>query len=340
MKADSGRWLRWVALVAGLAVVAVIPLLPATNNYRLFTLALIGLYTMLTVGLSLVMGYAGQISLGHATFFGMGAYGSAILSVHFNLPPMLTVPVAALITALCAYVVGIRIFQLRGHYLAMATMGLNVIFVLLALNQELLTGGPTGFVGIPPLAVGGFVFNSDRRMYYVIWGVTLLVLLLSLNVVNSRVGRALRAIHASEAAAEAVGVDVTAFKLRVFTLAAAYAGLAGGLYAHYLGFISPSSFSILFSIELVAMVAVGGLASIWGSIFGAATIQLMSEFIRDNMSKLLGGSSGEQEIIAFGLILMLIMIFLPDGLTSGGLKALRNWQARRKAGAGNQHVPT
>jgi branched-chain amino acid transport system permease protein len=155
-----------------------------------------------------------------------------------------------------------------------------------------------------------------------------------LNVVHSRVGRALRAIHASEVAAETLGVDSNAFKLRVFALAAGYAGLAGGLYAQAIHFISPSSFDMLFSIELVTMAAVGGLASVWGSIFGAATVVLLAQFIRDRLGALMEGASGEGEIIVFGLLLVVIMVFLPEGLTAGGLKAIRNWQANRKAESG------
>jgi branched-chain amino acid transport system permease protein len=171
-------------------------------------------------------------------------------------------------------------------------------------------------------------------MYYLVWLVTVGVLWLSLNIVNSRVGRALRAVHGSEVAAEALGVEANAYKLRIFALAAAYAGLAGGLYAQTIHFLSPSSFDLLVSIELVTMAAVGGLASIWGSIIGAATVVLLSGVIRDRMSELLAGASGEGEIIVFGFLLVAIMVFLPEGLTSGGLRALRNWRARRTG-----HVP-
>ena len=299
------------------------------NNYQIFIVTLIGLYTMLTVGLSLVMGYAGQVSLGHATFFGIGAYATALLSARLGWPPLIALAAAAVITALVGFLLGVPIFRLRGHYLAMATLGLNVIFNLLLKNEAEITGGPSGFTEIPPLSVGSFIFDTDLKLYYLVWAITLGVLWTSLNIVNSRVGRALRAIHTSEVAAETLGVDSNAYKLRVFALAAGFAGLAGGLYAQAIHFISPSSFDILVSVELVTMAAIGGLASIWGSIFGAAAVVLIGQFIRDRLSDVLG-ASGEQEIIIFGLVLVVIMVFLPEGLTAGGHKVLRGWQARQK----------
>jgi branched-chain amino acid transport system permease protein len=292
-------------------------------------LTLIGLYTMLTVGLSLVMGYAGQVSLGHATFYGLGAYATALLSGTAGLPPWLSLIAATALTALIGFLLGVPIFRLRGHYLAMATLGLNVIFILILKNEAAITGGPSGFTNIPPLSLGGLAFDSDVKMYYLVWAGALGILWLSLNIVRSRVGRALRAIHASEIAAQTLGVDANTFKLRVFALAAGYAGLAGGLYAQAVHFISPSSFDVLFSIELVTMAAVGGLASIWGSIFGAATVVFLGQFIRDRLGELLGGAAGEAEIIIFGLLLMVIMVFLPEGLTAGGLKVIRGWASSR-----------
>ena len=268
--------------------------------------------------------------MGHATFYGLGAYATALLSRDAGLPSWAALVVAALLTALIGFLIGVPIFRLRGHYLAMATLGLNVIFVLVVKNESSITGGPSGFTDIPPLSIAGIPFAADVEMYYVVWAITLVVLFLSLNIVHSRVGRALRAIHASEIAAETLGVDATAFKLRVFALAAGYAGIAGGLYAQTVRFISPSSFDLLFSVELVAMAAVGGLASVWGSIFGAATIVFLAQFIRDRLGDLLAGAAGEGEIIIFGLLLILIMVFLPEGLTTGGLNAIRRWQARRK----------
>src|SRR5574341_2599884 len=208
--------------VGGLVAALVAIPLTVGNNYQIFVLTLIGLYTMLTVGLSLVMGYAGQVSLGHATFYGIGAYATALLSARAGLPSWAALIVAVALTAGLGYLLGVPMFRLRGHYLAMGTLGLNIIFSLILKNEAEVTGGPSGFTNIPPFSLGPFVFDNDVKMYYLVWVAALVVLGLSLNVVHSRVGRALRAIHASEVAAETLGVDSNACKLRVFALAAGY----------------------------------------------------------------------------------------------------------------------
>ncbi len=304
-------------------VLAVLPT-QVSNNYHLSILVFIGLNTMLTLGLSLLMGYAGQISLGHAVFFGVGAYTTGILATRFGWSPWLALVVALAVTAVTAYVIGIPIFRLRGHYLAMATLGLNIVFELFLISETDLTGGPNGLSGIPKPAIGDFVLKGDLTYYYVVWTTTLLLLALSLNIVNSRVGRALRSIHISELAAETMGVDTEKFKLRVLVLSAIYASLAGSLYVFYLSIISPSVVNIFFSIALVVMVAVGGLASIWGAIFGAAAITLLTEGLRNLIPHLFRGATAELEIVAYGLILMLVMIFMPEGLTTGILNLIRS----------------
>lgn len=320
----------FVVLAVGLVVLP----LRVTSNYHLSILVFVGLNTMLTVGLSLLMGYTGQISLGHAVFFGSGAYITGLLTTRFEWSPWPAVVVAALVTGVLAYLIGIPIFRLRGHYLAMATLGLNVIFDVVLITQTEWTGGPNGLLGIPNLAIGDWVLKSERSYYYLVWAIALTMLALSMNIVNSRVGRALRAIHASELAAASMGVDVNSFKLKVLTLSAVYASVAGSLFAFYMGIVTPGSFSFIFSIQLVVMVAVGGLASVWGAIFGAATVTLLSEGLRNVMPRLVRGASAEVEILAFGIILIVIMIFLPEGLTTGVVNRVRRWRAGSQQWAG------
>jgi branched-chain amino acid transport system permease protein len=318
-----------VALIAvGLALSAV-PLL-IHNNYIFTVMILVALFTMLTVGLSLLMGYTGQISLGQATFFGIGAYATGILTTRYGISPWLALLAGAVLASLLAALVGLLIFRLHGHYLAMATLGMNIILYLTLTQEVAWTGGPSGLRGVTRLSVGDFTFSQDVHYYYLIWFFTLLIIALSLNVVNSRVGRAMRAVHGSEVAAEAAGVNTSRMKMQVFALSAAYSGLAGGLFATYLGFISPSSFSILISIEVVVMAVIGGLASIWGALFGAATILALQQNLRTLIRMVIPNASGEHEIIAFGLILMLIMIFLPEGLFAGLMQMLRSRFARRR----------
>ncbi len=321
---------NFVMLVVLGIVLALLPIyLP--NNYQVSIMSFIALNTILTVGLSLLMGYAGQISLGHAVFYGMGGYGTGLLAVRLGWSPLAAMVAGAVLTGIIAYLVGIPILRLKGNYLAMATLGLNVIFTLFLSQQTDWTGGPNGLSGIPKLSLGDFTIAGDVQFYYVAWFTALVVLTLSLNIVNSRVGRALRAVHSSEIAAEMVGVDAAHYKNLVFALSAVYASIAGSLYAFWIGIISPSVFGINYSVELVVMVAIGGLASVWGAIFGAAAVTLLTEFLRNILPQLLRGASGEQEIIAFGLILMVVMIFLPEGLTTGTVNRIRRWRAERQA---------
>ncbi len=302
--------------------VGLVPLV-FTSQYHLSVGVFIAIHAIVTIGLCLLMGYAGQISLGHAAFYGLGAYLTGLLTTRLGLNPWAAMGTGIVLTGALAYAVGRPILRLRGHYLAMVTLAFGIIVYLAFVEFTDLTGGPSGLSGIPRLRLGGFVFDSDRKFFYLAWAFVIGVLLVSLNVVNSRVGRALRSIHGSEIAAETLGVDSADYKLKVFTMSAMYAALAGSLYAHYLSFVSPPTFGFIASVEFVVMAAVGGLASVWGAPFGAAAVTLLSEGVRDLMPRLLTYASGEHEVIAYGLLLILIMVFVPEGLTVGGLRALR-----------------
>ncbi|MBM4445166.1 MAG: branched-chain amino acid ABC transporter permease [Chloroflexi bacterium] len=286
----------------------------------------IGLNTMLTVGLCLLMGYTGQVSLGHAAFFGIGAYFSAILSKTYDVNPWLAMGIGAAATGAFAYVISYPIFRLRGNYLAMATLGLGLIIYILFRELGDYTGGPDGMYGIPYLSAGGFVFDTPFKRYFLVWGLCLAMLLISQNIVRSRSGRALRAIHGSEAAAESVGINSAQFKMKIFVLSAVYASLAGSLFVHHLRFVGPQPFGFLASVMVVVMAVVGGLASVWGAIFGAAAIRILSDKVLLEF--------GELDLIVYGLILMVVMIFLPQGLFVGlkeGYARLRLRYVRREA---------
>ncbi len=309
---DVRRGIPW----GPLCLVALIALLPLGVHSRYYQsiAVIIGLHTIASVGLSLLMGYAGQVSLGHAAFYGLGAYLSAIASTKVGLNPWLALPMAAVVTGGLAAGIGMPIFRLRGHFLAMATLGLGIIVYIVFNELREVTGGPSGLTGIPNLWLFGVPLNTDARYYYLVWAFALGVIFLSRNIVDSRVGSALRAFHGSESAADALGVHTAHYKLAVFALSAVYASLAGSLYAHYLLFVNPPPFSFKFSIELLVMVMIGGLAHIWGALFGAALITILGESLRATIPLLMGHAAGEYEIIAFGVILMATMIALPEGL--------------------------
>lgn len=314
------QWLKkkWVYFIIA-ALLIIIPFDWFLGKYNTL-LIFIGLNTMVTVGLCLLMGYTGQVSLGQAAYYGIGAYFSAILSKTYGVDPWLAMLIAAIVTGTFAYSIGYLIFRLKGNYLAMATLGIGIIIWILFRQLSQFTGGPDGMSGIPYLSIGGFVFDTTFKRYYLVWFFTIAILLISQNIIRSRTGRALRAIHGSEDAAESIGINIAQFKVKIFVLSAVFASLAGSLFVHHLRFVSPQQFNFLASVKLVVMAVIGGLASIWGAIFGAATTNILSDEILLNF--------GELDIMVYGLILMLVMIFMPQGLFVKLKETIAIWRIR------------
>lgn len=300
----TGKW-SYIAIVALMALLMLVPFDWFLGRYTTLMI-FIGIYTIVTVGLCLLMGYTGQVSLGQAAFFGMGAYISAILSKSYGVNPWLAMLIAAIMTGAFAYVIGYPIFRLKGNYLAMATLGLGLIMWILFRELRQFTGGPDGMSGIPYLSIGGFVFDTTFKRYFLVWLFCLAVLFISQNIVRSRTGRALRAIHGSEAASESIGINVDQFKVKILALSAVYASLAGSLFVFHLRFVSPQSFDFMASVKLVVMAVIGGLASVWGAIFGAGATRILSDEVLLRF--------GQWDIVIYGLILVLVMIFMPEGL--------------------------
>jgi branched-chain amino acid transport system permease protein len=288
-------------------IIAIFPWLVGGNEYFISILIFLGINGIITMGLSLLMGYAGQISLGHAGFFGLGAYSSGILTTQYSIHPLAAFLAGIFLSAIIAFLVGKPTLRLKGHYMAVATLGFGEILFIVFNELSPLTGGPSGLSGIPTLTFMGYSLEGARYLYLV-WGLVILLLLFSLNVINSRVGRALRAVHGSEIAANAMGVDVSRYKVQVFVLSAVYASIAGSLYAHFVTFISPSSFSLMFSILLLMMVVVGGAETIWGALLGATVLTLLPEYLR---------GLEDFEVLAYGGILMVVLLFMPQGILLG-----------------------
>lgn len=298
---------RYASIIIFSAVLLLIPFF-LKNPYYLSVLVFIGIYSITTMGLNLLMGYAGQISLGHGAFFGIGAYTSGILTVQYHLPVGVAFLLALLLTAVVAYLIGVPSLRLKGHYLAMATLAFGEI-VNIVLNAAVnLTGGPSGFGEIPRIRLGSLVLDSELKYFYFVWGIFIVFFILTRNIIDSRVGRALRSIHGGEMAATAMGVNVSRLKIQVFILSALVASVSGSLYAHFVTFISPTTCSIMFSILLVMMVVVGGMANVWGCVLGAALITLLPEYLR---------VFEDYDVLVYGFILLLIVMFLPGGIIRG-----------------------
>ncbi len=306
---------QWTALLGVAAVAGVLPLV-VPNDYFFLLLNVMALNAMVVLGLNLLVGATGQVSLGHAAFYGLGAYLSAIASTTWQWP----LPAALAFGLACTGVTGLLLalptLRLEGHYLVMATLGFNIIVSILLGQLEGLTGGPSGFPGIPRLAIGPLVLGSDRSFYYFLWSLLLVLLALTLNLTDGRMGRAFTAIHEKELTAQALGIATFRTKVTVFVLSTLHAGLAGFCYAHYVTFISPKTFDIFTSVQVVTMVAVGGMGNLWGGVAAAVLMTGLPEILH---------RFEDLHVLLHGLILMGVLVFCPQGL----LAPLLSWIPRR-----------
>jgi len=345
---------RYLPVGALLLVVICVQLTASMTDtaYYLTQLTMAAYYSLLILGLCVLMGYAGQISLGHAGFFAIGGYLSAALTSHdfspyqdtvimqfldkagmlmhrqslygealLNVQPWPACIVAITVAVLIAFALGVPVLKLKGHYLAMATLGFGIIIYRVVLAAEFF-GEADGISEVPPFNLfPGVSVNGDFaarvQNYYIAWGLLLLGLVLLLNLIHSRVGRALRAIHGSEEAAEAVGVNTARYKLYTFVISAAFAAVAGSFLTHYNGGIGPSEAGVMKSVRYVAIVAVGGMAHLWGALIMGILLNFMS----------LRGMFGTYDDAVFGVILILIMLFAPQGILSLRLKNV--WRSKK-----------
>ncbi len=299
-------------LLVLIAVIAIAPyFFPSNFYFRIF--ALVWISAIAVVGLNLLMGYAGQVSLGHAGFYGIGAYAVAVLPAHFGIPSLVALVIGLVLAGVIAFFVGRPILRLKGHYLAVATLGMGILIAMVLTNEAQLTGGPDG-MAVPRLELFGERIRGSDTWYW-ISGVTLVIVCwLALNLVDSPTGRALRAVHDSEVAAQVNGIDIAREKLKVFVLSAVLAALAGSYHAFMGPTITPVLADFLHSIELVMMVVLGGMGSVFGSIVGAALLitlpQLLTVF-------------DEYKFMMLGFLMMAFMIFLRQGIVPSLVNLIR-----------------
>jgi branched-chain amino acid transport system permease protein len=307
---------RTGGLAALAALAAAAPL--AFPNPYFYDVAVNALFNaVVCVGLNLLIGYGGQISLGHAGFFALGGYGSAILTGRYGIPPVAAMLASAAAVGGLALVVGRPILKLKGHYLAMATLGIGIIIHIVLKTEADWTGGPDG-IGVDPFTIVGFAVAGDQAWYWLAAALLIVAVWLAQNLIDSPVGRALRAVHGSEVGAEAVGVDATRHKVLVFVISAVFASLVGSLFAHKNGFITPDIGSFFRSVELVTMVVLGGMASTFGAVIGAVVLTLLPQML---------AVVEDYEAMVLGAIMMGTMIFMPKGL----LPSLRLLLAKGRA---------
>src|SRR6185312_694637 len=289
-----------------LVLFAAVPFIQ-TNTYwqHVFGVALIG--AILALGLQLLVGMAGLLSLGQGAFYGIGAYVSAVLTLHFGVPFALAFLAAGLAAAISSLLL-VPIVKLPSSSLAVATLGFNIIIYLFMLNEEWATGGSYGMLNVPLPSIFGFKFTTERDLYFLILAVTAIIYFGLDRLAHSRFGRALRAISQDEDAARACGISIIRYKSKCFLVAAFTAGIAGSLYAHHARYLNPNDFTFNKSIDILIMVVVGGLGSLPGAVIGALVIVFMPEFLR---------SSGELRLILFGALVVVLM-----GVGRGGIAGL------------------
>lgn len=300
---------KWIQLGVLAALIVLLPLFfPSGYYYRVG--ALIFVNALSVIGLVILIGYAGQISLGHAGFAGIGAYACALAPQHLGLHPALAILLGALISGVVALLIGRPILRLKGYYLAVATLGFGILMSMVLTNERGLTGGPDG-MSVEDLGLRAMLRElgwrlSGGEMWYGISGVALLIgAWVALNLLDSPSGRAMRALHGSEIAASTVGIDIARQKLRAFVISAVYASIAGSLLALQNGFITPDVAGFMHSIEMVTMAVLGGVGSVFGGILGAAILTFLPQLLT---------VFAEYEQLVLGAVMILVMIFLPQGL--------------------------
>jgi branched-chain amino acid transport system permease protein len=290
---------------AGAVLIAALPYLVGDSGL-LESLVIAGVFFIAVLGLDLLMGFAGQVSLGHAAFMAVGAYGAGIATVRYQAPPLLGMLVGLAASLAIALVLSVVTARLRGLYLALATLGFGLLTDSLLVGLSEFTGGPSGLVGIPSFSVAGFAFDGQAD-YYLVWGVAGVLLLLAVNLAGSGYGRALMAIRADPTAARALGIKVAAYKTSALMLSAGFASIAGSLYAFNFHFLAPEMVSTARSLEMVTMLVVGGQGSLVGPLFGAALLTLLPAVVQPLAS---------YKTLGEGALLVAVLLYLPGGLSA------------------------
>ncbi|HDP24914.1 MAG TPA: branched-chain amino acid ABC transporter permease [Deltaproteobacteria bacterium] len=305
-------------LLLGVVVLAA-PL--SMGAYGMSLLTLVGIYAIVALGLNLLTGFTGQISLGHAALFAVGAYTSAILTGTHGVSFWLALPAAGILAAIVGIFIGLPALRLKGLYLAIATMGLGFIVEEIIVHWSSMTGGVNGLAVSRPV-LGAFEFSSDDSFYYLVVSILFIMTVIMKNLLRTPTGRAFVAIRDSDVAASSMGINLAAYKTIAFCISAFYAGIAGSLFAHFMYFIGPENFTFLISISFLVMIVVGGVGSVHGAVFGAIFITLLPEFIsftRGYLPEVIGKQVGLQEA-TYGLVLILFLRFEPMGLYGRWLK--------------------
>ncbi len=312
---------------------AVLLLVPAVFTrvpfFTMSTAVQMAIMAIATLGLVVLMGHAGQISIGQAAFFGIGAFSSAILTTGPGLSPVLALVIGMALAGLVAYVVGLGIFRVSGHYLALATIAFGLTLGFLARQVEI-TGGASGIFGVPDLALGSLAFRDDLSFYYLAAGVLFVVVVLIRNLLGSMFGRSLLALGDSEIAASSSGVNTARHKRTSFVISAVLAALAGSLQAHWITFVDYHTMDLLVSIQILIMATVGGVGTVWGAAVGSFLVIALAQAAQETLPLVFENVGGQFEIVVYGIALIVVLLFLPKGV-AGSLADIGSGRRKKDA---------
>ncbi|WP_347755458.1 branched-chain amino acid ABC transporter ATP-binding protein/permease [Agrococcus sp. ProA11] len=324
----SGQRVMWLGIIALVLALVAIPFVSSSQMLSIAVFAAI--FALPAIGLSLLMGLAGQVSLGQAAFFAIAAYTHAILIERYEVPDLVAAIAAIALAMLVALLVGLPLLRLRGHFLALATLGLGFIVMIVARESDF-TGRTTGIYGFDRPTVFGISIDNNGYFFLFVAPFVVIAMILALNLTRSRAGRALSSVNDSELAAESLGVNTYILRLKVFVLSAAFAGLGGVFYAYQVRVVSPQVAEFHLSVEFLLMVVLGGLGSVWGALFGAFIVELLSEGLRALIPALIPGASGQVQLIGYGAVLILVILVLPGGLVGAVKQLTQRLKPRRGA---------
>ncbi|MDN5343985.1 MAG: branched-chain amino acid transport system ATP-binding protein livM [Clostridia bacterium] len=311
---------KWPLPVFIVLLLFLLPSITGHNYYVLHVANICCIFTILAMGLNMLQGYTGLVSIGQAGFYAIGAYISGLLAVKLGLPFLICLFIGALVASIVGLALGLTTVRLYGGYLALVTVGFGRIIQLIAINWVEMTGGGEGLLGIPPAKLGTVVLTPEQFYYFALL-VTVILFVITVNLVNSKIGRALIAIREQRIAANMMGIDVAGYRLIAFVIAACYSGIAGGLYAFFAGSLFPDYFSLPQSIIILIMVILGGAGTLYGPIIGAVLVTIGFEFLRPLQS---------YQMIIYGFGVVLVVMFMPYGIVGVARHLLQIMQGDRK----------
>lgn len=298
------RIIKWIVLAALLGILLIFPFI-AQNRYQVHIINMVGIYILISLGLNLAMGYAGQFNLAMGALWGVGAYTAALLNTKLGIPFWLNLPAAMIVAGIFGAIVGLPSLKVRSHYLAIVTIGLGEVINIILVNEEEFTGGALGIPRIAMPNLFGFPIDNDERFYYIVLFMVILGYLVARQIVSHRIGRSFRAIRDDYQSAKAMGVNTAYYQILAFVISAAYAGAAGALFAHLNTYISPDIFEFKSTLFVMTMTMVGGMGNLLGSLVGGLLLPILQEYLR---------VIGDWQLVAYGIAIMVVVLFIPGGV--------------------------